>query len=211
MSVCYHRLLTQEANEPPSLSEYGCNDNTRDFGEVEALMSDKMTPVYSGGLMYEYSMEDNKYGIVEIDGDDAEELQPEFDNLAEAMSKNPAPTGDGGAAKTSAAVECPTMDSDWEVDPDILPVIPEEALKYMEDGAGEGKGFGGDGSQTDGDSGLSKENTTDASSPEGQAGGGGAGGSGGDDDSAAGRAGGVSTLVITGTALAATLASAIML
>ncbi|KAL2104951.1 hypothetical protein VUR80DRAFT_9263 [Thermomyces stellatus] len=189
---------------PIFLSEYGCNDNTRDFGEIEALMSDDMTGVYSGGLMYEYSMEDNDYGIVEIKGDKVEELQPEFSNLAKAMSKYPAPSGDGGAAKTSAAVECPTMDSNWEVDPDILPVIPKEAQKYMEDGAGKGQGFGGDGSQTAGDSGLSTENSTDASSPQGQS------GSGGDDDSAAGRTG-VGALVVTGTALAATLAGAIML
>ena len=198
----------QVTDKNVSLSEYGCNDNTRDFGEIEALMSDQMTGVYSGGLMYEYSMEDNNYGIVEIDGDDVEELQPEFSNLAKAMSKNPAPTGDGGAAKTSAAVECPTQDSDWEVDPDILPVIPKEALKYMDEGAGKGQGFGGDGSQTAGDSGLSTENSTDASSAQGQSGGGGAGGD--DDDSAAGRTG-VSTLVITGSALVATLAGAIML
>lgn len=172
-------------------------------------MSDDMTGVYSGGLMYEYTMEKNGYGIVKIDGEKVKELQPEFDNLAKAMSKYTAPTGTGGAAKTSAAVECPTMDSVWEVDPDILPAIPQEAEKYMDDGAGKGKGFKGDGSQTAGDSGLSTKNSTDASSSSGSSGSN-AESSSDDDDSAAGRTG-ISTVVATGSALAATLFGAIML
>lgn len=195
---------------PIFLSEYGCTDNTRDFGEIEALMSDKMTSVYSGGLMYEYTMEKNGYGIVKLDGEKVKELQPEFDNLAKAMSKYPAPTGSGGAAKTSAAVECPTQDSVWEVDPDVLPAIPQEAEKYMDEGAGEGKGFKGKGSQTDGDSGLSTKNSTDASSSSGSSGSQAGSGSGDDDDSAAGR-NGINSVVATGAALAAALFGAVML
>lgn len=173
-------------------------------------MSDKMTSVYSGGLMYEYSLEESKWGIVKLDGDneEVEELK-EFGNLAKAMKAYPAPTGSGGAAKESHGVECPPKSKNWEVDPDILPVIPKNALKFMEEGAGKGLGFKGPGSQTNMDSGYSESNSTDASSPEGQSGGGGAGGSG-DDDSAAGRTG-VSALIVTGGALAVTLAGAMML
>lgn len=171
-------------------------------------MSDDMTGVYSGGLMYEYSMEDNKYGIVEIEGEKVKELK-EFGNLAKAMKKYPAPSGDGGAAKTTQAVECPTQDADWEVDPDILPAIPKEALTYFKDGAGKGKGFKGSGSQTAGDSGLSVENSTDASSPQGSSGSGGSG-SGSDDDNAAGHTG-ANALFVTGSALAVTLLGAAML
>ncbi|KAI5283262.1 beta-glucanosyltransferase, partial [Ascosphaera aggregata] len=50
---------------PLFLSEYGCNTNTRKFEEVAALYSTKMTGVYSGGLVYEYSQEDSNYGLVE--------------------------------------------------------------------------------------------------------------------------------------------------
>ena len=45
-----------------SLSEYGCITNERKFEEVEALYNDEMTGVYSGGLVYEFSMEANNYG-----------------------------------------------------------------------------------------------------------------------------------------------------
>ncbi|KAF6839576.1 beta-glucanosyltransferase GDM1 [Colletotrichum plurivorum] len=149
---------------PIFLSEYGCITNGRDFGEIEALMSDEMTPVYSGGLMYEYSLEENDFGIVTIKGDTVEE-EPEFAKLASAMSKYPAPTGDGGAASTTHAVSCPTSDSVWMVDPTKIPTMPTGAEKYMKEGAGEGPGLNGDGSQWAGDSASDGETTGGTASP----------------------------------------------
>jgi hypothetical protein len=143
-----------------SLSEYGCTVNGRDFGEIEALMSDKMTGVYSGGLMYEYTMEENGYGIVEESGGEIKEL-PEFQNLADAMSKYPAPDGNGGAAATTHSVSCPSPDPNWEVQGSAIPEMPKEAETYMKNGAGTGLGHKGPGSQTAGDSGLSLRNVTD--------------------------------------------------
>ncbi|KAL2758075.1 glycoside hydrolase family 72 protein, partial [Sodiomyces alcalophilus JCM 7366] len=163
---------------PIFLSEYGCNTNgERKFGELESLMHPNMTSVYSGGMMYEYSLEDSEYGIVSIDGKNVKE-SPEFDNFASALSRWPAPTGDGGYAHTTThAVSCPTRDSQWEADPSVLPVMPKEAEKYMDDGAGDGPGLNGPGSQQAGDSGTSTDSTTSGSpSPE----------SGDDDDNAAG-------------------------
>jgi hypothetical protein len=123
---------------PLFLSEYGCIDNKRNFGEVEALMHSNMTHVYSGGLMYEYSMEPNKFGIVKIKGGDKkggvdqtgerEELT-EFKAYADALKKWPAPKGDGGYSSTSKASECPPRDEHWDVDPTKLPLIPEGAKK----------------------------------------------------------------------------------
>ncbi|KAK6217406.1 glycolipid anchored surface protein [Colletotrichum tabaci] len=149
---------------PIFLSEYGCNTNTRTFNELEALMNDEMTGVYSGGLMYEYSMEANKYGIVEISGNNVEELD-EYANFKSALSKYPTPTGDAGAAKTSHAVDCPTSDSVWMVDPTSIPTIPKQAEKYMTEGAGDGPGLNGDGSQTAGDSASEGETTGGTASP----------------------------------------------
>lgn len=111
---------------PIFLSEYGCTTNGRDFGEVAALMSSQMTGVYSGGLMYEYSLEENGFGIVKINGNSVSE-QPEFAKYASALSKNPAPTGNGGAASTTTSVACPTKDADWLVDSTLLPALPEPA------------------------------------------------------------------------------------
>ncbi|RYP40659.1 hypothetical protein DL767_001517 [Monosporascus sp. MG133] len=138
---------------PIFLSEWGCITNGRDFSEMGALMSDDMTSVYSGGLMYEYSMEENNYGIVEIDGDNVSEL-PEFAEMASAFSEYPAPTGDGGFTSTTNSVECPTTDSVWDLGDwgsSALPAMPTDALRYMSEGAGEGPGLDGPGSQNSGD------------------------------------------------------------
>ncbi len=55
-------------------------------------MSKEMTNVYSGGLMYEYSLESSGYGIVTINGGKVQE-ESEFGKYAKALSQNPAPTG----------------------------------------------------------------------------------------------------------------------
>jgi 1,3-beta-glucanosyltransferase GAS5 len=113
-----------------SLSEYGCITNgARKFGEVAALMNKEMTNVYSGGLMYEYALEDNGFGIVKIPSVDSTTVveQPEFASFASALSANPAPTGDGGFTSTTNSVACPTKDSDWLVDSTVLPAIPDGA------------------------------------------------------------------------------------
>ncbi|BDD57785.1 beta-glucanosyltransferase [Monascus purpureus] len=136
---------------PLFLSEYGCNTNTRKFEEVSALYSTKMTGVYSGGLVYEYSEEASHYGLVEVDGSSVKTL-PDFDSLQSAFKNTPNPEGDGGYNKTGGANGCPSKQlPDWNVDAtDALPAIPEPALKYMKDGAGKGPGFAGSGSQNKG-------------------------------------------------------------
>lgn len=134
---------------PLFLSEYGCITNGRSFGEVEALMSSEMTSVYSGGLVYEYSDEGNGYGIVSIDGDSVSE-KSDFAAYATALSKNPQPTGDGGFVATTNSQACPSADSDWLVSNTLLPAIPTGASKYMDQGAGDGPGLKGDGSQNAG-------------------------------------------------------------
>ncbi|CAK7204093.1 1,3-beta-glucanosyltransferase [Sporothrix eucalyptigena] len=131
---------------PIFLSEYGCITNGRDFGEVAALMNSEMTGVYSGGLMYEYALEVNDFGIASIDGSSVSEL-PGFTKFASALSANPAPTGNGGFTSTTNSQACPTKDSDWLVDSTLLPALPQGAEAYMKDGAGTGPGLDGSGSQ----------------------------------------------------------------
>jgi hypothetical protein len=140
---------------PIFLSEYGCIQNERNFHELESLMHPNMTGVYSGGLMYEYTMEDNKFGIVTVAGaktdqtGDRAEL-PEYTAFVSAMSRFPAPTGTRSFKTASSATACPTKDDDWWIESTLLPKIPDGALKYMTDGAGEGPGLEGPGSQTAG-------------------------------------------------------------
>ncbi|OAL39148.1 hypothetical protein AYO20_01466 [Fonsecaea nubica] len=135
---------------PIFLSEYGCNINTREFNEVEALYSDKMTPVYSGGLVYEYSQEPSNYGLVEIDGNSISEL-PDFGTLQKQFANTPNPQGDGGYNSTGGASGCPSYSSpNWLVKDNSLPAIPDGAKKYMTAGAGPGPGLSGPGSQNAG-------------------------------------------------------------
>ncbi|KAI1462653.1 glycoside hydrolase family 72 protein [Annulohypoxylon moriforme] len=139
---------------PIFLSEWGCITNGRTFEELSALMSDQMSAVYSGGLMYEYSREGNGYGIVELSGNsDTVKEEPEFSAFQSALSKYPAPTGDGGFTSTTASVACPTVDDTWDLEEwgaSALPAIPTGAVKYMTAGAGTGPGLKGDGSQNAG-------------------------------------------------------------
>jgi hypothetical protein len=139
---------------PIFLSEYGCIESRpRKFEEIKPMMDSDMSSVYSGGLMYEYSLEDNDYGIVKIKGNSVQ-TEDEFDLFKSALSKYPAPTGAGGAAKASHGVECPKSESAWQVDPSYLPEMPAQAEKYMKEGAGTGPGINGDGSHFDTDSGT---------------------------------------------------------
>lgn len=132
---------------PIFLSEYGCNTNTRDFGEVSALYNTEMTSVYSGGLVYEYSNEANNYGLVTISGSSVSTL-PDFDALKSAFSGTSNPSGNGGYNSTGGASGCPAYSSpNWLVKSDALPAIPNGALAFMKSGAGTGPGLNGAGSQ----------------------------------------------------------------
>lgn len=135
---------------PIFLSEYGCNTNTRLFQEVISLYSKDMTPVYSGGLVYEYSEEGSKYGLVKIDGNTVTET-PDFVALKSAFSKTSNPSGDGGYNAEGGANDCPTKSSNWNVADDSLPAIPTAAAAYMKKGAGKGAGLSGPGSQNAGE------------------------------------------------------------
>lgn len=138
---------------PIFLSEYGCNTNTRKFEEVKALYDPKMTKCYSGGLVYEYSQEESKYGLVEIDGNSVNEL-PDFTALKSAFAGTPNPTGDGGYLSNGQASQCPPQSKTWDVTlkSNELPSLPDGAKDYFDKGAGAGPGLKGDGSQDAGSS-----------------------------------------------------------
>ncbi|KAI1167743.1 glycoside hydrolase family 72 protein [Nemania serpens] len=139
---------------PIFLSEWGCTKGKRDFSELSALMSDQMSGVYSGGLLYEYSREGNMFGIVDVSGEsNSVKEDSDFDTFKSALVKYPAPTGDGGFTSTTTAAACPTQDTVWDLGKwgeSALPAIPEGAKKFMTNGAGDGPGLSGDGSQNAG-------------------------------------------------------------
>ncbi|KAK4546870.1 beta-glucanosyltransferase [Oleoguttula mirabilis] len=137
---------------PLFLSEYGCITNTRTFEEVASLYGTEMTPVYSGGLVYEYSEEGSGYGLVTISGDSVTE-KTDFTNLMSALANTTAPNGDGGYKSSGQVSTCPAESSTWQVTEftgQELPAIPSGAETYIKNGAGTGPGLAGSGSQNAG-------------------------------------------------------------
>lgn len=73
----------KDSSVPIFFSEFGCNEVTpRPFSEIGTIYGDEMTGVFSGGMVYEYTMEDNNYGIVKLDSDGNAQLLKDYDTLA---------------------------------------------------------------------------------------------------------------------------------
>ena len=110
-----------------------------------------MTGVYSGGLVYEYSEEGSKYGLVKINGNNVEE-GADYSALKSALSGTQSPSGDGGYKSSGKASTCPSKSSTWNVtiSAEELPAVPSGASDYFKNGAGTGPGLSGSGSQTSG-------------------------------------------------------------
>lgn len=73
---------------PVFFSEYGCNHPApRIFTEVPVLYGPLMTPVLSGGLIYEYSEETSNYGLVNINTNGSAQLLPDYDALQGQFNK----------------------------------------------------------------------------------------------------------------------------
>ena len=68
-------------------SEYGCNKvQPRVFDEVQALYGPQMTSL-SGGLVYEYSQEEENYGLVVLNSNGSVSLTQDYDNLQNQYNK----------------------------------------------------------------------------------------------------------------------------
>lgn len=129
---------------PIFMSEFGCIEDTRAWGEVASLYSTNMSSVFSGGIAYEYSYETNGYGIVEIGSDGAITTNQDFDELAAAFAAAKDPSGDGGYNENSTAPACPAQSADWDVPDLLIPAPPSAVEDYMKNGAGTGPGLGSD-------------------------------------------------------------------
>lgn len=89
-SAGYDILISQFSNTtiPVFFSEYGCNHiEPRVFEEVQQLYGPQMTSVMSGGLVYEYVMEDNDYGLVLLHQNETAQILVDYDNLQAQYNK----------------------------------------------------------------------------------------------------------------------------
>jgi len=136
---------------PLFLSEFGCNEVTpRPFTEIKSLYSSDMTKVFSGGLVYEFTQEDNNYGLVKVNGDSIDELT-DFKTLKKQYAATPNPSGDGDYQSGLAASTCPAKTDLWQAD-STLPDMPTSAQKYLASGAGKPLGTTGPTNQKEGNS-----------------------------------------------------------
>ncbi|CAK7227655.1 Glycolipid anchored surface protein 4 precursor [Sporothrix curviconia] len=73
---------------PVFFSEYGCNvPSPRVFTEVGTIYGDEMTPVFSGGVVYEYANEVSDFGLVNISSDGTVDILQDFYTLQNQYSK----------------------------------------------------------------------------------------------------------------------------
>lgn len=192
---------------PLFLSEYGCVETERTFEEIAALYDPEMTASYSGGLVYEYSKEgsgppQSKYGLVEISGDSVKEL-PDFSTLQSALADTPNPSGDGDYRPSGSPAICPGQDEYWNVKTGSdLPVFPSSAATYLRNGAGEGPGLSGDGSQTAGSATVSFASGSSVAATAASTGGSSSSTSGSDESAASGRLGDSAPVLACGLVVA---------
>jgi len=109
----YDQLVAgfQNYSLPIFFSEYGCNEvRPRIFKEVEAIYSDQMTGVFSGGLVYEFTQEPADYGIVEVNSKEEAVLTKEFDTLAEVHAAATNPQIPSDAEKNPRMTTCRTQE-----------------------------------------------------------------------------------------------------
>ncbi|KAG7802073.1 hypothetical protein KL944_002450 [Ogataea haglerorum] len=113
---------------PIFFSEYGCNNvRPREFTEVQAIYSDEMTDVWSGGIVYMYFQEENDYGLVSIKDNTVSTLA-DYTNLKSELENIDPTTASASAASQSATeLSCPTSQSNWKAATD-LPPTPNEAV-----------------------------------------------------------------------------------
>ncbi|VEU23384.1 DEKNAAC104555 [Brettanomyces naardenensis] len=124
---------------PIFLSEYGCNQvpGARPFTEVEAIYSTEMSPVFSGGLVYEYTEDSSNYGLVQIESDGSVDPLKDFDNLQKELNSTSDPVGAAGFSTSYVFSDCPT---DWNFSITVPPP-PDGLTKLLKDGATAGSGF----------------------------------------------------------------------
>ncbi|KND94085.1 1,3-beta-glucanosyltransferase gel2 [Tolypocladium ophioglossoides CBS 100239] len=128
----------KDSSVPVFFSEYGCNKPTpRYWNETKAIYGDEMTPVFAGGVVYEWTEEENGYGLVTIK-DDTLNIMGDYDRLKAQWSgidwksiQTQSPT-----KKTVTPPECESnlileqgFDNNF-----TLPVVPPGAQKLIDNG-----------------------------------------------------------------------------
>ena len=120
---------------PVFFAEYGCIEGIdggathRPFTEVEVLFGN-MTKVFSGGIVYEWFMGANDYGLVELTDNGASvSPYPDFTSLqSQLASISPSSTARSAYTPSNSAPACPTVAASWQAEASPLPPSPNSQL-----------------------------------------------------------------------------------
>jgi len=119
-------------NIPVFLSEYGCNDDTRYFTEVQAIFGPDMAEVWSGGVVFEYFQDINDYGLVSIDGSSVSYMSDYTVYSKQMASITPSPINSASYTVTNTvAAPCPTANATWDVSTNLPPTPNDEVCSCM--------------------------------------------------------------------------------
>jgi hypothetical protein len=113
---------------PVFFAEYGCIEGVdggatnRPFTEVQVLYGN-MTDVFSGGIVYEWFMGDNDYGLVSLTNNDASvSPYPDFTSLqSQLASVSPTITQRSAYTPTNSPPACPSVGGSWQAQASPLP------------------------------------------------------------------------------------------
>ncbi|KAG9327609.1 hypothetical protein KVV02_003854 [Mortierella alpina] len=113
---------------PVFLSEFGCNAvMPRTFSEVGSIFGPDMADTWSGGIVYEWTQEDNNYGLVQIQPDHTATLAPDYNNLKKALaSLHPKGVNMDSFSEIKPPSTCPANTPKWEPS-NVLPYTPSTA------------------------------------------------------------------------------------
>lgn len=116
---------------PVFFAEYGCNSDgaeNRKFSEVEAIYSDKMTGVISGGIVYMYYQEANDYGLVQVKDGKATPMKDAKALKDQLKDVKPSGVKMADYEPTNKPQSCPATGKDWKVTERSLPPTPDNDL-----------------------------------------------------------------------------------
>jgi hypothetical protein len=124
----------QNYSVPAFFAEYGCNTQGggaagRMFTEVAALYGPQMSPVFSGGFVYEYFEEANDYGLASAIDDNTISTLADF-NAWSTQIAAATPTGVNSAdysPTNTVGQACPTVGSSWQA-ASALPPTPNQSV-----------------------------------------------------------------------------------
>lgn len=112
---------------PVFFAEYGCIEGVdggptnRPFTEVGVLYGN-MTSVFSGGIVYEWFMGANNYGLVSLVNSASVSPYPDFTSLrSQLASVSPTSTQRSAYTPSNSAPPCPSVGGSWQAQASPLP------------------------------------------------------------------------------------------